>query len=121
LKRRSGLGARGSRIRASAASGVVIGEMNHQFIALGDLLQQIDIASDQVDLVTIPIRNPLRAGKDLQQAPRNLRLSLDRLVRVGRRPDRDLFTGTQIAQLLLEQPRRVLLHEDLSLEILGIA
>ncbi len=56
-----------------------------------------------------------------EQAARHLRCSLDGLVRIRRCADRNLLARANVAQLLPQQPRGVLLDEDLALKILRVA
>ena len=70
------------------------------------------------DLVTMPILSPRRAGEDLQQAASDLCPPLDRLIGIGRGSNRNLLAGAKIAQFLLQQPRGILLDEDLPLKVL---
>ena len=83
---------------------------------LGDLLQQVDVARDEVGLGDDAEAQAAVFGEDLQQAARNTDAALDGLIRIGGRTNDDLVLRIDLLQLLFEQPGSILLQVDLALK-----
>ncbi len=84
--------------------------MHHQCVLPRNLTEQVQIPQNQLRLCHNPDPVPRPPPKHLQQTPRHPRPPLDRLVRVRRRPNRNLLRRIHFAELLLQQPRRILLQ-----------
>ena len=67
-KRRSGRGARGSSLRASAASAVVMVMWRTRVLLRGDLLEQVDVAGDERGLGDDADAKALLPGEDFEEA-----------------------------------------------------
>ena len=94
------------------------GDVHRELVAVGDLLQQVEVARDERGLGDDAERKAAGAGKDLEKGAGDALAALQRLVGVGGRAQGDLGAGLELLQLLLEQPGGVLLEEDLVLEVL---
>ncbi len=90
--------------------------MEDEFVAFGDLCEQIDIPRDEIRLRydTQPIA--FVPGKDLKQAAGNAHAAFYWLVGVCRGAESDLFFRVDAAQFLLQEPRGVFLKIDFAFE-----
>src|ERR1700694_974925 len=84
---------------------------------LADAPQNLDIARDQVRLGHNSNRKTGVPRQFLEDRARNLETPLRRLIRISRRANRDLLRTLDLFQLRPQEPRRLLLDENLSFEV----
>src|SRR4029077_11607678 len=88
-----------------------------QGIVFGYAAEYIDVPADEIRLADNADLQTAVQREFLQDAARDLEALLRRLIRIGRRTDRDFLALLHLLQLLPENPRRLLLDVDLAFEI----
>ena len=97
------------------------GDVEDKGVCGGDLLEEVDVAGDEVRLGGDPNAVAPFAGEDFEQAAGDLGTTLDGLVGIGGGAEGDLLVGADLVEVLLEEPGCVLLEEDPPLERRGPA
>lgn len=97
------------------------GEVQDEGVAGGDLLEEADVARDEIGLGDDADAQALFAGKDLEERAGDEGFALDGLVGVGCGAEGDLFAGRDAVEVALEEPGCLLLEEDPPLERRGPA
>jgi len=87
-----------------------------EFVAFGDLLQQIDVAFDEARFGDDAEVVAFVLGEDFEDAACDADAALDGLVGVGCGADGDLFVGVDVAEFLFEEPGGVFFQIDFALE-----
>src|ERR1700674_2521165 len=86
-------------------------------VMLAHAPQNLDIARHQVRLGHNSNRETGLPRQFLEDCPRNLETPLRRLIRICRRANRDLLLTLDLFQLRSQEPRGLLLYENLSFEV----
>src|SRR5271169_1533042 len=120
-RRRSGRGARGSRILASSVFSVVIVRLTKSELCSAIRRSNSTSRKMRSDFVTIPISSPMVQREFFQDPARHLEALLSRLIGIGGRANGDLLAALHFLQVLPQQPRRLLLHVDLALKVHAVA
>ena len=120
-RRASGVGARGSRRRASSRSVVMSETCTERRETRGDSHEHVDVARDERALGDDGDGKPALLGERLEHTARDAIPSLRRLVRIGRRADHDRLSqkgshARRPPELAAQDGARLSLHEDAPLE-----
>jgi hypothetical protein len=95
------------------------GEVQDEGVALGDALEEVDVAGDEAGFGDDAEAMAGAPGEDFEQAAGNAGAALDGLVGVGGGAEGDLLGGVDMPELLFEEPRGVLFEEDEAFEGFG--
>ena len=95
--------------------------MDGDVVAAGNLTEIAKVAGDESRFGDDADGETALLGEDGKNALRDAQSALDWLVGVGGCADGDLLAGTDLAQLLPEEPGGVVLGEDFALEVGRIA
>jgi hypothetical protein len=96
------------------------GQMQGEFVALRNFLEQIDVARNQGGFGDDSKAESSLSREDLQQGARDALRSLQGLIGICSCAQCDLGAGFQLRKFLVEEPGRVFLEVDLVLELVGI-
>src|ERR1022692_1816285 len=91
--------------------------MDRQWMIPRDIAPEIQIADDEIGFSDNAQFKAAVTSELLQNAERDLIASFRRLVRIGRRAERNSFPGLDSTQVTPQQIRSVLLDVDLPLEL----
>jgi hypothetical protein len=103
------------RVRRSNA------EVDGKLVARGEFFQNVKIAHNESGFRHNAEFQSTAFRHHFQKASRHPHAALDGLVRIGGGAHGNLFARPQLAQILAQQPRGILLDEDEALEKLGVA